>query len=119
MRKLVGILVCVAALAGCAEFSQLRDFTIADAKQAQQWAIEDKDMVAALCYGALIAFGYTIDTKKREPIGVLSAEYLARHVRRKIDGLENSEAVQKLKIGCAPLLLEKEELAVKLGLKLF
>lgn len=107
------------ALTGCAGVQKLKDFTIADAKLAQSWAVADGDKLAEMCYTALIDVGSNLTVGvDRAPVGALSAEYLIRHVRKEIESVRDSIALQKLRIGCGPLLLEKRDLAIKLGLHL-
>lgn len=120
MKKLILALVMVLSLTGCAEVVKLRDFTVADAKLAQKWAVEDGDQIAALCYGALVDVGSMLPAPSdRQPVGALSAEYLLRAVRRTVDSAtaKDSVVLQKLRIGCGPLIMEKSDLALRLGLK--
>jgi hypothetical protein len=112
-------LVMLVGIGGCAELQKLKDFTVADAKLAQSWAAADGDKLAEMCYAALIDVGANLTVGvDREPIGALSGEYLIRHFRKEIESAKDSIVLQKLRIGCGPLLLEKRDLAIKLGLKL-
>jgi hypothetical protein len=108
-------------LAGCATDSALRDFTAADARQAQEWAQADGDTLAATCYQTLAEIaesGALITLAERTPIGALTADYLIRSVRRAADNLAQSTLREKLLLGCAPYAVDKRDVLLRLGLKI-
>jgi len=120
MKKFLIGLILALFLSGCAEVVKLREFTVADASLAQKWALEDGDQIAALCYGSLVEVGALLPVpKERQPIGALSGEYLLRALRRTVDANLDKDSIvlQKLRIGCGPLIMEKSDLALRLGLK--
>jgi len=108
-------------LAGCAaSLTELKEFTAADARQAQEWAEADGDTLAATCYQTLAEIaesGALITLTERTPIGALTADYLIRSVRRAADNLGQSALREKLLLGCAPYMADKRDVILRLGLK--
>lgn len=102
------------------ELEALKAVKLEDVKLALQWATEDQDPLAVPCYTfiAQALENAELPLLDRHPVGAISAVYLARSVRRDIQGFGSSNLRQGFLLNCAGLWAERRDLLIKLGVRL-
>ena len=121
MKIYAVLLLLVMGVVGCASLSDVKEFTLADAKLALQWATEDKDVLASTCYATIVEILESLpaDPPARDPNGALSTIYLARSIRKTIESADTGVTREKFLLGCAPLLVDQRNTIIKYGAKLY
>ena len=103
--------------------AKIATFTIADLQNADAEAVAANDVVAHACYPALIKFVTELQAQNAsstgQPLtvsGAFSAFQKARNVRRSVAAGGGFSVPDYLKLGCAPLVLDEQQLLIRLGL---
>jgi hypothetical protein len=118
--KLSALCLALLLLTGCAGLLEsLQKTSLADAQRALQWATEDNDVIAIPCYTTLVEIleSPVLTRLEREPNGVLTGVYLARVIRKELDGYWQSRLREKLLLGCSALLADQRDVLFRLGIK--
>lgn len=89
-----------------------QSFTVADLSAAYADAQSSGDVLAAACYPALIKFVQGFPAAPATVSGAFSAFQKARDVRHGLEG----GLPDYLKLGCAPLVIDEQQLIARLAL---